>query len=227
MIRNAFSLSLVLLCCLVADAGQRWYRTADGFVMGGRKYVLGVDDYCCGKSSCSMQRDLWAAFAAAQRATSEQQAVAALQTAKTSFAPTPNDAVNALWKVIQPSAGQMVIDPGCGDARILIDAAKRFGAKGVGIEINPDTATKAINAVSTAGLDSHISIARGDCRSSTFANADYVVVYLYDDLIKELVPKFQRMKFGAIVVSYEHRLPMAGTITVRVGQHRFYVWTKR
>jgi len=221
------NLILVLLVCvgLTADAGQRWQRTANGFVMGGRQYVLGVDDYCCGKASCRMQQELWAAFRRAQSASSQHQAQKILQGVQRSFAPSPKSMLDALWKVIRPKANQVVMDPGCGDARVLIEASRRFGAYGMGLELTPKPASLAKSNIPNAGYSKRISITQGDCRKYKFSKADYVFLYLYDDLVRELVPKLKRqLKQGAVVVSYQHVLPLPGSSKVTVNDHTFCVW---
>ncbi|WP_167546723.1 SAM-dependent methyltransferase [Stieleria maiorica] len=195
--------------------------------MSGRKYTLGVDDYCCGRASCRMQRELWAAFEKARTSPPTiLDAMDPLQKVRHSFAPSPTTAVDALWQIIRPQSGQIILDPGCGDARILVDAARRFGAYGMGIEINPQTAALARSAVQSAGVRSLVSITEGDSRRYRFYKADYVVMYLYDDLIRELLPKLKSLRRGTVVVSYLHPLPaeLPGQQRITVGEHVFFVW---
>ncbi|WP_372899171.1 cyclopropane-fatty-acyl-phospholipid synthase family protein [Stieleria sp.] len=228
VVSYAILIALIVLAfsAIPADAGRPWYRTSDGFVMSGRKYTLGVDDYCCGRASCKMQQELWQAFRSAQSAPTQQQAAAAITTVRHSFAPSPTTAVDALWQIIRPQPGQIILDPGCGDARILVGAARRFGAYGMGIEINPQAAALARSAVQSAGVTSLVSITEGDSRRYRFAKADYVVMYLYDDLIRELLPKLKSLRRGTVVVSYLHPMPaeLHGQQRITVGEHVFFVW---
>lgn len=233
--------------------------------MGGRQYVKGVDSYCCGRASCAMQRELWAAMnspvsyfpssvqniqirpvrtqasPAVFQESSPSVAVSADVTrpptilasslsvpseVMTAFVPMSHEAVSEMLKIAKPGKNSIVVDPGCGDARILIEAAIKYDARGIGVEINSKTCVEAINNIDDAGLSDRISVTRGDCRSFSFANADVVALYLYVPLIEEISGKLQQIKPGGRVISYMHPLPFGTQEKFVVGDHVFYMWVR-
>lgn len=231
-------LLLVLMCCLpdVANAqlfgrrstGSQWQRTADGFVMNGKHYRKGFDDYCCGRASCVMQQELWEA----KRNVNTQ--VALMQVANIepavqtfipvevvqSFVPTPPKYVDTMLSLAGVGPGDIVYDPGCGDGRILVEASK-LGAMAVGIEINSETIKKARHNVSN---HKGIRLVEGDATKYSFTGATVVTMYLYPETIKQLIPKLLDTKPGTRVVSYSQDIEGLPTTKHVVDGEPFYVW---
>lgn len=141
----------------------------------------------------------------------------------TAFDPTPMDAVNAMIKLVEVKKDGLVVDAGCGDARILIEAVKKFGCRGAGIEINPDTVSLARTKVSDAGLSNRIMVTEGDVTTFAFVNADVVVVFLYPSLLEKLERSLLTMKTGSQIISYSHEIP--NSVKHIIDGHVFYVRT--
>lgn len=135
---------------------------------------------------------------------------------------TPTSAVDAMLMILQPKRDSVVYDLGCGDARILIAAARDYGARGVGIEINPKTAALARKKVAAAGFSDRIRIVHGDVGRYKLDQADAIVMYLYPDTMRTFAWRLKRLQHVK-VISYQHRMPgiEARKITVD-GDHTFY-----
>lgn len=139
----------------------------------------------------------------------------------TELVPTPYEAVTALMKLARPKSTDVLYDLGCGDGRVLIAATTVYGCKSVGIELNPETAEEAKQAVSLFQLQDRIKVAQGDVLDYTYPQATLVTVYLYPELIEKLIPL---LPSGCRVISYIHEIP-GGTKHVIDG-HVFYEWVK-
>lgn len=120
------------------------------------------------------------------------------------FVPSPQTVVDRMLEAADLKPGETVYDLGAGDGRILITAAEKFHAKGVGVEISPRLAKMAEDQVRRMGLSSRIQIIQGDLLSVDVAPADVVTIYLLTSSNERLRPKFEKcLKRGARVVSHD------------------------
>lgn len=130
---------------------------------------------------------------------SDQQAVSLPDEAQ----PTPHKELHRLLAILEPKAGETFIDPGCGaDARACLIASSIYGCHSVGIEIEKGRADQAKQRVKEAGLEDLVTIIHGDSTKLNW-QADLGFVYLYPDLLQELLPKLQKLKRFA---SYQHSI---------------------
>ena len=121
---------------------------------------------------------------------------------------TPMPVVRRMLKLAEVKPGEVVYDLGCGDGRIVITAAKEFGAYGVGIEIRKDLALKAMRAVEEAGLSDRVKIINANFFDVDISDADVVTLYLTTSANLKVKPKLEReLKPGARVVSHEYEIP--------------------
>src|SRR5262249_44049138 len=95
-----------------------------------------------------------------------------------------------------------VVDLGAGDGKIAIAAAKKFGARSMGIEYNPDMARYAQGNVEKAGMSGRAKIVQGDIFASDFTQATVVTMYLLPALNMKLRPQILQMRPGTRVVSH-------------------------
>lgn len=117
--------------------------------------------------------------------------------------PTPMAEVNRVLDLLQ-KPDVAFVDFGCGaDARWCIAAARKFGCPVIGIEIDPERAARAKASVTEWGLGNQITIIEGDS-TKVDVQADVGVAYLYDDTLKKLKPRIEKMKSFA---SYMHQVP--------------------
>ena len=119
------------------------------------------------------------------------------------FVPTPNDIVATMLKMAAVSKKDTVYDLGCGDGRIVITAAQKYGARGVGIDIDPERVEEATANVRKAGVADRVKIIRGDLFEADISAATVVTLYLLTDLNLKLRPKLLRdLNPGTRVVSH-------------------------
>lgn len=143
---------------------------------------------------------------------------------------TPEVAVNEMLNIAAPKPDEVIYDLGCGDARILIAAVKKYGCRAVGVEINPKTVDLARKKVKEAGLSDRIRIVYDDVTQYAYLDeADIVTMYLYPDTIRGLIPRLRRLRQGTRVVSYLHPIPglseTAQTCNIDGKDHQFYAWS--
>src|SRR3970040_652557 len=101
---------------------------------------------------------------------------------------TPAVAMDAMLLEMSLAAEDVLYDIGCADGRVLIAAAQRYGCRGVGIEIDSQTAEIARRNVARAGLSGQIRIVTGDALNYRYDGATAATVYLYPDLVAKLAP---------------------------------------
>jgi tRNA G37 N-methylase Trm5 len=141
------------------------------------------------------------------------------------FLPTPNPIVDRMLELAEVRADDVVYDLGCGDGRIVITAAKKYGCKAVGIEIDAKLVDQAKQNVKRNGLEHRVAIRQGDIFEEDFSDATVVTLYLLPDLNMKLMPKLQRLKEGTRIVS--HSFGMKGARpdrVVRVLGKKVYFW---
>ena len=119
------------------------------------------------------------------------------------FVPTPNEIVDAMLKAAAVTRNDTVYDLGCGDGRIVITAAQKFDALGVGIDIDAERVAEARENVKKAGVANRVRIIRGDLFEADIRPATVVTLYLLTDLNLKLRPKLLRdLNPGTRVVSH-------------------------
>ena len=117
----------------------------------------------------------------------------------------------AICKLAKIKKGDLVYDLGCGDGTALITAAKEFGAKGVGIEIDPFRYWISRIRFQRNNLSNSLRIVRDNFFNQNIKDADVIIVYLIPKTLERLLPKFkEELKKGTRIVSfvYEINLPL-------------------
>src|SRR5258706_9819141 len=118
------------------------------------------------------------------------------------WVPTPDEVVDRMLRMAQVGPNDLVYDLGAGDGKIAIAAAKKFGARSVGIEYNPDMAKHAQGNVEKAGINGRAKILQGDIFATDFSQATVVTMYLLPGLNMKLRPTLLAMRPGTRVVSH-------------------------
>jgi len=119
------------------------------------------------------------------------------------FVPTPNDVVNKMLEMAAVTAKDVVYDLGCGDGRIVITAAQRYGARGVGIDIDPERIREATANASRAKVTGKVKFIQGDLFEADISEATVVTLYLLTELNLKLRPKLMKdLRPGTRVVSH-------------------------
>ena len=118
------------------------------------------------------------------------------------WVPTPDEVVDRMLAMAQVTKDDLVYDLGAGNGKIAIAAAKKFGARAVGIEYNPDMARHAQGNVVAAGVTGRAQIQQGDIFATDFSQATVVTMYLLPGLNMRLRPTLLAMRPGTRVVSH-------------------------
>ena len=144
--------------------------------------------------------------------------------------PTPQFLVDRMLEAGRVKPGDMVYDLGSGDGRVVITAARNFGARAVGVELMPDLVRKARERILSLGLADRVSIVEGSALRVDLSPADVVTMWFLTNSNDRLRPNLEKhLKIGARVVSNE--FPIRGwkpteMIQVKVGkvEHTIFVY---
>jgi cyclopropane fatty-acyl-phospholipid synthase-like methyltransferase len=150
------------------------------------------------------------------------------------FVPTPADVVDRMLDLAKVSNLDTVVDLGSGDGRILLAAAKQYGAKAVGYEILPALVEQSRLAVRNAGLVGQVAVEEKDLFTADLSAATVVTLYLGEPNNARLLPKLKALKPGTRIVSHQHLLGPDGpkpaksvtTTSKETGsEHVIHLWT--
>jgi precorrin-6B methylase 2 len=132
------------------------------------------------------------------------QAVPHLRPPDVKYVPTPQNVVEAMLDLAQVTPADVVYDLGSGDGRIPITAAVRYGARGVGIEIDPFYMRDAIDNRAKAGVADRVTFITGDLFEADISQATVVTLFLLPRLNLQLAPKLKReLRPGTRIVSHQ------------------------
>jgi predicted RNA methylase len=146
------------------------------------------------------------------------------------FVPTPQEVVDAMLKLAKVTKNDIVYDLGSGDGRIPITAAKTYGARGVGIDIDPQRIAEANENLKTSGV-SGVRFLNQDLFTTDISEATVVTLYLLPSLNLKLIPKLNKeLRPGTRIVS--HAFDMSSDSvdrkpieTLNVNGRTVYFWT--
>lgn len=120
------------------------------------------------------------------------------------WVPTPDEVMDTMFRMAKLTARDIVYDLGSGDGRVLIYAARKFGARGVGIEIEAHRVKEAREAAQAAGVADRVRLIEQDLFKAEIGEATIVFLYLFTAVMTRLKPKlFAELKPGARVVAYQ------------------------
>jgi ribosomal protein L11 methylase PrmA len=119
------------------------------------------------------------------------------------YVPTPEAVVEAMLQVANVGKNDIVYDLGCGDGRIPVTAAKKYGARGIGIDIDPQRIKEANENVAKNNVGDRVKIVQGDLFEQDLSQATVVTLYLLPSLNVKLMPKLMKeLKPGTRIVSH-------------------------
>jgi SAM-dependent methyltransferase len=153
--------------------------------------------------------------------------------------PTPAPVVDAMLDLAEVKRADLVYDLGCGDGRIVVTAAKKYGVKAVGFDINPERVKESLANVKAAKAEHLVTIKEADIFKLDLREANVVTLYLLPQLNVRLMPQLAKLKPGSRIVS--HDFDMSGAKPVQVehvsvdndqfqddeyseGEHVIYKW---
>ncbi len=147
------------------------------------------------------------------------------------FVPTPQEVVNRMLELANVTKDDVVYDLGCGDGRIVVTAAKKYGCKAIGVDIDPQRVAESLKNVRESGAEELVQIKEGDIFELDLTPASVITLYLLPDLNVRLIPQLEKLKPGTRIVS--HAFDMRGVKPDTVedvevedgGSYRVYMWT--
>ncbi len=143
------------------------------------------------------------------------------------YVPTPMPVVDAMLDLAKVGKSDVVYDLGCGDGRIVVRAASRFGCRGVGVDLNPERVREAKENAVKAGVTKLTRFEVGDVFDFDFSPASVVTMYLLPSVNLKLRPRLQKeLKPGTRIVSHDFNMgDWAPQTTREVARSRIYLWT--
>ena len=155
----------------------------------------------------------------------------ALRPSDARYEPTPMEVAHAMLELANVKAGDVVYDLGCGDGRIVIAAARRFGARGVCVDIDPQRIAESRDNARRAGVTDRIRFLNEDLFVTDLGDATVVTLFLSPEINLKVRPKLWReLKRGTRIVSHWHLMgdwAPQETVRVRSGgrESPIYLWT--
>jgi hypothetical protein len=149
------------------------------------------------------------------------------------YVPTPQNVVDKMLELAKVTKDDVVYDLGCGDGRIVVTAAQKYGCKAFGYDVDPKRIKESLENVAQNGVGHLATITQQDIFTLDLSNVNVVTLYLLPSLNVKLIPQLDRMKPGSRIVS--HDFAMRGVTpdkVVNVGgedgggvEHTIYFWT--
>jgi len=124
------------------------------------------------------------------------------------FVPTPLEVVQKMLEMAEVGPADVLYDLGCGDGRIVIAAAEQHGARGVGLDIDPDLIVRALVSAKKAGMDGLVKFRVEDATTADISAATVVALYLTPRANEQLRPRLEaQLRPGARVVAHDFQVP--------------------
>jgi SAM-dependent methyltransferase len=148
------------------------------------------------------------------------------------FVPTPQDVVDKMLELAKVQKDDLVYDLGCGDGRIVVTAAKRYGCRAIGYDIDPQRVKESLENVEKNNVGHLVSIEQKDIFTLDLSEVNVVTLYLLPSLNVKLIPQLEKLKPGSRIVS--HDFAMEGVKPDKVvkftskeddDEHSIYLWT--
>lgn len=146
------------------------------------------------------------------------------------YVPTDEALVDAMLEVAKVGKNDILYDLGSGDGRIVITAAKKFGTRGTGIDLDPVRIAEANENAKKAGVTHLVTFIEGDIFKANFKDATVVTMYLLPEVNMRLRPTILALKPGTRIVSHNYDLgdwkPLETLhIPLSETQHQIFFWT--
>jgi SAM-dependent methyltransferase len=119
------------------------------------------------------------------------------------FVPSPMLVVERMLKLAEVRKDDFLYDLGSGDGRIVIEAAKRFGVRGVGVDLNPTLVEQARRRAAEEGVSHLVEFRAADGLTVDISQATVVTLYMFKWFNNQMRPKLQRLKPGSRVVAHD------------------------
>jgi predicted RNA methylase len=149
------------------------------------------------------------------------------------YVPTPYEVVDKMFELADIRPGEIVYDLGCGDGRIPCMAAKKFGVRSFGFDINPVRVRESLENVKKNRVENLVTIKQQDIFELDLSKADVITLYLLPRLNVKLIPQLDKLKPGCRIVSHDfnmegvrpkREISFRPTTGDSVREHRVYLW---
>jgi precorrin-6B methylase 2 len=148
------------------------------------------------------------------------------------YVPTPHDVVAKMLELANVQKDDLLYDLGCGDGRIVVTAAKRFGCKAVGYDIDPQRIKESLENVAVNNVGNLVTIEQKDIFTLDLGKANVITLYLLPSLNVKLIPQLKKLKPGSRIVSHDFRMKgvkpdkiVELTSSEDNAQHKVFLWT--
>jgi SAM-dependent methyltransferase len=144
------------------------------------------------------------------RAAEEPEKPKPIRVADCVYVPTPNDVTAKMLEMAGVKQSDLLYDLGCGDGRIVVTAAKKFGCKAVGYEIDPQRVIEARDNVKKRKVEALAKIEQKDIFTLDLSEASVIALYLLPAMNVKLLPQLEKLKPGARIVAHDY--PVGGLV---------------
>ncbi len=142
------------------------------------------------------------------------------------YVPTPPEVVDAMLRLAKVTKNDVVYDLGSGDGRIVITAAQKYGARGIGFDIDPQRISEANANLQQAGVGDRVKFVQADLFQQDLSEATVITLYLLPSLNLKLRPMLWKLKPGTRIVSHSFDMgDWAPEATENVNGRPIYFWT--
>jgi SAM-dependent methyltransferase len=153
----------------------------------------------------------------------------------TPYVQSPPEVVERMLRLAEPKPGEYLIDLGSGDGRIVVEAARRYGARGLGVDLEPRLVKLATGNARAAGVEALARFEVKDFFELDFGDADIISAYLLPEVNLKLMPKLLKMKPGTRIVTHDYdmgpwpydemiELPVAEKLVGPLGRSKVYLF---
>lgn len=129
-----------------------------------------------------------------------------LRTPDVVYVGTPYDVVSRMLKMAKIKKSDLVYDLGCGDGRMLVLAAQKYGVKAVGYDIDPERVRASRENVRKNKVEKLVTIQQADMFTLDLSKADVFPIYLLPEMNRKLLPQFEKLKPGSRIVCHNYDL---------------------
>jgi precorrin-6B methylase 2 len=146
------------------------------------------------------------------------------------FVPTPQEVVDKMLEMAEVKKDDVVYDLGCGDGRIVVTAAKKFGCKAVGFDVDPARIKESQANVEQNNVGNLVTIKQEDIFTQDLSKANVITLYLLPSLNVKLIPQLEKLKPGSRIVSHDFDMrgvkpkEVVRVQTANGGVHKVYLW---